>query len=90
MKGLEHEPINPVVLWLAAATKDRELMALGKPQLYGTQFKRGADGKVERWPVDPVDHQRGTGRAGTWTRSPAPGERQVGYSSLASQPSSSP
>ena len=53
MKGLEHEPVNPVILWLAAASKDRELMALGKPQRYGTQFQRGADGKVERWPVDP-------------------------------------
>ncbi len=53
MKALESEPVHPLARWLAAASKDRELMALGKPQLYGTQFKRGADGKVVRWPVDP-------------------------------------
>ncbi len=37
--------------WLAAAAKDRELLALGKPQLYGTQSKK-VDGA---WIVPPVD-----------------------------------
>jgi hypothetical protein len=54
MKALETEPLHPLARWLAAASKDRVLMALGKPQLYGTQFQTGADGKVERWPVDPT------------------------------------
>lgn len=54
MKALDHEPVHPLARWLAAASKDRELMALGKPQLYGTQFRRDADGKVERWPIDPT------------------------------------
>lgn len=38
--------------WLAAASKDRVLMRQGRPQLYGTQFVRGADG---RWALHPVD-----------------------------------
>ena len=53
MKTLEFDAYHRWSRWLAAASKDRELMTLGKPQLYGTQFTSGADGKVERWPVDP-------------------------------------
>jgi hypothetical protein len=37
--------------WLAAAAKDRELMTQGKPQRFGTQFKR-VDG---RWVLYQVD-----------------------------------
>ncbi len=44
--------VNP--LWLAAAAKDRYLMSLGKPQLYGTQSKKGADGKWYLYETDPA------------------------------------
>jgi hypothetical protein len=72
MKALEFEPVHPLARWLAAASKDRELMALGKPQLYGTQFKRSVDGKVERWPVDPSITNAERAR---WHVDPIPGAR---------------
>jgi hypothetical protein len=40
--------------WLAAASKDRELRALGKPQLFGTQFTSSAGGAMERAPTSPL------------------------------------
>jgi tetratricopeptide (TPR) repeat protein len=50
---------NDDARWLAAATKDRWLMNQGKPQLYGTQFKK-VDGKWILWEVDPsvTDEER--------------------------------
>ena len=47
-------------------------MALGKPQPYGTQFKRSVDGKVERWPVDPSITNAERAR---WHVDPIPGAR---------------
>lgn len=47
--------------WLAAATLDRYLMRLGKPQKYGTQFRTSAmTGAMELYPVDPstTDEER--------------------------------
>jgi hypothetical protein len=47
--------------WLAAATLDRYLMRLGKPQKYGTQFRTNImTGAVELYPVDPstTDEER--------------------------------
>jgi hypothetical protein len=52
LKAIALEPRHGGALWLAAASKDRELMTLGKPQLYGTQM-RAANGWYERYPVDP-------------------------------------
>lgn len=45
--------------WLAAASRDRYLMARGEPQYYGTQYKR-IDGKWILWPADPraTDRER--------------------------------
>ena len=40
-------------LWLAAAAKDRALMSQGKPQRYGTQFKK--DSKGGKWYLYSVD-----------------------------------
>jgi hypothetical protein len=54
LKATELEPSNKEARWLAAAAKDRELMKLGKPQLYGTQFRTRADGVWELYTVDPA------------------------------------
>lgn len=44
---------DPDPWWLAAAAKDRALMRQGKPQLYGTQFKKDSeDGPWYLWEVD--------------------------------------
>jgi hypothetical protein len=59
LKAVELDPAHPSARWLAAATKDRYLMSQGKPQLYGTQFKK-VDGKWILWEVDPsvTDEER--------------------------------
>ena len=63
LKAVELDPDLPDARWLAAATEDRYLMNQGKPQRYGTQFK-----KVERQ-VGPLGgrprrHRRGAGEVG--------------------------
>jgi tetratricopeptide (TPR) repeat protein len=52
LKALELDPDHPMARWLAAASKDRALMWRGKPQLYGTQFKK-VEEKWILWEVDP-------------------------------------
>jgi hypothetical protein len=46
---LGHRPAR----WLAAAAEDRWLMAAGRPQRYGTQYRSQGD-RWELWPVDPA------------------------------------
>ncbi len=61
LKAVELDPDYPGARWLAAAAKDRYLMNLGKPQLYGTQFKRDPKGGPwYLWQVDPsvTDEER--------------------------------
>jgi hypothetical protein len=60
LKGLELDPDLPAARWLAAATEDRYLMNQGKPQLYGTQFKKDKDGPWYLYQVDPsiTDEER--------------------------------
>jgi len=42
-------------LWLVAATKDRALMSQGKPQLYGTQFKKDSEnGQWYLYDINPL------------------------------------
>ena len=53
-KAVELDPDYPGARWLAAASKDRWLMDSGKPQLYGTQFRRDKDGPWYLWQVDPA------------------------------------
>ena len=53
MKAVELDPENKQARWLAAASKDRSLMWQGKPQLYGTQFKK-VDDRWVLWEVDPA------------------------------------
>jgi hypothetical protein len=53
LKALELDPDLPSARWLAAATEDRFLMNQGKPQRYGTQFKK-VEGKWILWEVDPT------------------------------------
>lgn len=38
--------------WIAAATLDRYLQTTGKPQILGTQFLTGADGRITQEPFD--------------------------------------
>lgn len=38
--------------WIAAATLDRYLQAIGKPQILGTQFRVGSDGRATQEPFD--------------------------------------
>ena len=54
LKAVELDPKHGAARWLVAAARDRKLMRLGKPQLYGTQFVPGNDGKVVRYRVDPT------------------------------------
>ena len=52
-KAAEMDPKHHVARWLAAASKDRYLWSVGKPQIYGTQFKKTSpDGP---WTIDPID-----------------------------------
>jgi len=51
LRAVELDPGSTEARWLAAASKDRELMTLGKPQLYGTQFRK----EGERWVLYRVD-----------------------------------
>jgi hypothetical protein len=59
LKAAELDSEHPHARWLAAASKDRLLMRQGKPQLYGTQFKK-VDGKWTLHEVDPsvTDEER--------------------------------
>lgn len=60
LKAVELDPEHPSARWLAAASKDRLLMRQGKPQLYGTQFKKIDGGKWILYEVDPsvTDEER--------------------------------
>jgi hypothetical protein len=53
MRAVELDPEHRAARWLAAAAKDRELQALGKPQRYGTQFRVTRGGQVRLYRVDP-------------------------------------
>jgi hypothetical protein len=60
LQAVALEPDHHGARWLAAAARDRELMELGKPQLYGTQFRRQGNGPWQLYPVDPsvTDEER--------------------------------
>jgi tetratricopeptide (TPR) repeat protein len=51
LKAAELDPEHSSARWLAAAAKDRYLQNIGKPQIYGTQFRK-VDGT---WTLDPID-----------------------------------
>ena len=53
LKAVELDPDLPDARWLAAATEDRYLMNQGKPQRYGTQYRK-VEGKWALWEVDPA------------------------------------
>ena len=59
LEAIKRDPKNDRARWLAAASKDRYLMNTGKPQLYGTQFRK-ENGKWILHPVDPkvTDEER--------------------------------
>lgn len=43
---------NADATWIAAATLDRYLQHIGKPQILGTQFRTGPDGRTTQEPFD--------------------------------------
>jgi hypothetical protein len=45
---------NANAKWLAAATEDRLLRSMGRPQRFGTQFRQDGDGPWYLESVDPV------------------------------------
>ena len=51
LKAAELAPEHSSALWLAAAAMDRYLQNIGKPQIYGTQFRK-VDGE---WTLEPID-----------------------------------
>lgn len=51
-KAFELNPKLGIARWLSAAAHDRWLWMTGKPQQYGTQFKKAQDGS---WTMDPID-----------------------------------
>lgn len=53
----ELESTHDVALWLTAASWDRYLQSIGKPQIYGTQyyFFRDNDTGETRWTMEPYD-----------------------------------
>ena len=53
LKAAELDPSDSTARWLAAASEDRLLMNLGKPQKYGTQYRKEGD-VWELYPVDPA------------------------------------
>jgi tetratricopeptide (TPR) repeat protein len=58
-KAVELDAKNRQARWLVAATADRELMKLGKPQRYATQYRK-VDGVWVLYDVDPsvTDEER--------------------------------
>jgi hypothetical protein len=51
-KAFELNPALNPARWLSAAAHDRWLQSLGKPQIYGTQFKKTEGGA---WTLEPID-----------------------------------
>jgi hypothetical protein len=54
-KAAELNPKHPAARWLAAASKDRYLWSVNKPQIYGTQFKQSSPGGP--WTIEPIDEK---------------------------------
>jgi tetratricopeptide (TPR) repeat protein len=52
MRAVALDPNDKGGRWLAAATEDRYLHCIGKPQIWGTQFRRNTGGP---WTMDPID-----------------------------------
>jgi hypothetical protein len=59
VKAVELDPDHDAAKWLAAAAEDRKLMYEGKPQKWGTQYRK-INGTWVVWQVDPTitDAQR--------------------------------
>ncbi len=52
LMAVKLDSTNRSARWLAAAAMDRYLQSVGQPQIYGTQFRKGDDGK---WTLEPMD-----------------------------------
>lgn len=51
MRSVELDSANGTAKWLACATQDRYLHSIGKPQIWGTQFRFDSG----RWTMEPMD-----------------------------------
>ena len=51
LRAATRDPRDSLARWLVAATQDRYLQSIGKPQIYGTQYHR-VDGV---WTLQPID-----------------------------------
>ncbi|MFT3709128.1 MAG: hypothetical protein QM817_15905 [Archangium sp.] len=61
LEAVKRDPDHDSARWLAAAALDRKLMYEGKPQKFGTQYKRADDSSPWKlWQVDPstTDEER--------------------------------
>lgn len=47
------DPTNSLAKWLTAATWDRLMISLGRPQWYGTQYQASKNGSMELGPMEP-------------------------------------
>ncbi|HSR51141.1 MAG TPA: hypothetical protein VLV83_09965 [Acidobacteriota bacterium] len=57
-KAAEMDPDHKSARWLSCAAEDRWLMSLGKPQVWGTQFKR--PDMQSPWTMEPFDRDAKT------------------------------
>ncbi|GHF94488.1 TPR end-of-group domain-containing protein [Thalassotalea marina] len=53
LKAAELNPSNKTAKWLACAAEDRYLQSIGKPQIWGTQYKK--QNKDAPWTLEPFD-----------------------------------
>jgi hypothetical protein len=51
LETIELDSSHSSARWLAAASKDRHLQSLGKPQVYGTQYLM----REGKWTLEPID-----------------------------------
>ena len=72
MKAVELDSTSDKARWLVAATTDRYLLKIGKPQIYGTQYNY----KDGHWTLEPIDIKAATDKDREFFRVPSLSEAQ--------------